>query len=160
MKKNLLPAAICILELLFFTNLTSAQQSNLNEDYTTYLPEVRAINKQLAQAPQNGTILTKEGLAQNRKMMESISFGKPQLQPFIKNIKGPEGDLALRIFKPDTIRGVVLDIHGGAWCTGTAQEDDFLNDQMARACKVAVVSVDYRLAPEAPFPACIEDCKA
>jgi acetyl esterase/lipase len=35
-----------------------------------------------------------------------------------------------------------------------------MNDEMARACKVAVVSVDYRLAPENPFPACIEDCKA
>src|SRR5436190_2324902 len=61
---------------------------------------------------------------------------------------------------PDTIRAVVMDIHGGAWSIGTAQSDDVLNDQMARTCKVAVVSVDYRLAPENPFPACIEDCKA
>jgi acetyl esterase/lipase len=64
------------------------------------------------------------------------------------------------IFKPDTIRAVVLDIHGGAWSVGAPENDAALNDEMARTCKVAVVSIDYRLAPEFPFPACIEDCKA
>ncbi len=81
-------------------------------------------------------------------------------QPSVKYIQGPAGNLAIRIFKPDTIRAVVLDIHGGGWSLGTASSDDVLNDYMERTCKVAVVSVDYRLAPENPFPACIDDCKA
>ncbi len=85
---------------------------------------------------------------------------KPQLQPSVKYIQGPGGNLALRIFKPDTIRAVVMDIHGGGWSAGIAASDDILNDEMARTCKVAVVSVDYRLAPEDSFPACINDCKA
>ena len=92
--------------------------------------------------------------------MNSIAFGKPVLQPTIKNIKGPDGDIPLTVFRPDTIRAVVLDIHGGAWMQGTPAFDAVINDEMARTCKVAVVSVDYRLAPEYPFPACIEDCKA
>ena len=54
----------------------------------------------------------------------------------------------------------MLEIHGGGWSLGTAASDDIQNDNMARTCKVAVVSVDYRLAPENPFPACINDCKA
>ncbi len=47
----------------------------------------------------------------------------------------------------------------GVWRTGQ-QHYDALNDEMARTCNVAVVSVGYRLAPEFPFPACIEDCEA
>ena len=54
----------------------------------------------------------------------------------------------------------MLDIHGGGWCEGSALSDAQANDAMARTCKVAVVSVDYRLAPENPFPACIYDCEA
>jgi acetyl esterase len=134
-----------------------AQQNNLDEDFSAYLPQARAFNKQLSQMPMP-SVLTKEGLAAARKS----SFIIPTLlvKPAVTTIKGPGGDLHLRIFRPDTILAVVLDIHGGGWSLGTAQSMDPQNDLMARTCKVAVVSVDYRLAPEHPFPACIEDCKA
>lgn len=145
---------------LFFSTGMFAQQSNLDEDYTAYLPEIRTFNKFLSQSPHTGTVLTKEGLETARNMMKTYAGGKTILTPTTKNIKGPGGDLALMIFKPDTIRAVVLDIHGGAWSVGTAANDATLNDAMARTCDVAVVSVDYRLAPDYPFPACIEDCKA
>jgi acetyl esterase len=156
----------CILiPLLLFTDSVFAQQTNANEDYSAYLPEVRAFNQQLAQIPQGGaSLLTKKGLAAARNSMAPNSSIKPQLQPSVKYISGPAGKLALRIFKPDTsdsyrIRAVVLEIHGGGWSLGTAASDDIQNDIMARTCKVAVVSVDYRLAPEHLFPACINDCK-
>jgi acetyl esterase len=144
--------------LFIYVSTACAQQTNFNEDYSAYLPEVRAFNKQLSQPQASLSLLTKEGLAAARKS----NFYIPQLvlKPAIKTIQGPGGDLQLRIFKPDTIRAVVLDIHGGGWSLGTAESMDPMNDIMARTCKVAVVSVDYRLAPEYPFPACIEDCKA
>ena len=144
-------------------NRAFAQQTNANENYSSYLPEVRVFNKQLAlfaKMQQGSSILTKEGLAFARNTMTIGNAAKPQLQPFVKYIPGPAGNLALRIFKPDTIRAVVLEIHGGGWSLGTAASDDMPNDEMARTCKVAVVSVDYRLAPENAFPACINDCKA
>jgi hypothetical protein len=53
-----------------------------------------------------------------------------------------------------------LDIHGGGWSLGEPANDAEFNDELARTSKVAVVSVDYRLAPEFPFHACIDDCKA
>jgi acetyl esterase/lipase len=149
-----------LLPLLIFANSAFAQQTNFNEDYSAYLPEVRAFNQQLAHMPKGASVLTKEGLTAARNSMPINSFIKPQLQPAVKYIPGPAGNLALRIFKPDTIRAVVLEIHGGGWSLGTAASDDIQNDNMARTCKVAVVSVDYRLAPENPFPACINDCKA
>ena len=159
MTKNLFTTCILI-PLLIFTNSAFAQQTNSNEDYSAYLPEVRAFNQQLADMPQGASVLTKEGLAAARNSLAPDSSLKTQLQPSVKYITGPAGNLALRIFKPDTIRAAMLEIHPGGWSLGTAASDDIPNDNMARTCKVAVVSVDYRLAPENPFPACINDCKA
>jgi acetyl esterase/lipase len=156
MKQNRL---LLLLPLLLATTV-SAQESNLKEDYSAYLPEIRAFNKSLAQMPAGKSILTKEGLDETRKFGKMIANTKTILQPTIKTIKGPFGDINLSIFKPDTIRAVVLDIHGGSWIAGGPENDAELNDAMARACHVAVVSVDYHLSPEFPFPACIEDCKA
>ena len=142
------------------TVASSAQESNLKEDYSAYLPEIRSFNKSLAQMPEGKSILTKEGLDETRKFGKMIAHTKTVLQPVTKTIKGPFGDFKLSIFRPDTIRAVVLDIHGGSWITGGPENDAELNDAMARTCNVAVVSIDYHLAPEFPFPACIEDCKA
>ncbi len=148
-----------LLQICLFIG-ASAQESNLKEDYSGYLPEVRNFNKMLSQFPQSGTILTKEGLEKSRQSMKAFIKTKAILKPSIKNIQGPAGNIPLTIFKPDTIRGIVLDIHGGGWYQGSPENDAQFNDELARTSKVAVVSVDYRLAPENPFPACIEDCKA
>jgi acetyl esterase/lipase len=159
MKKELFITCFLLL-LLICTNNAFTQQTNASENYSAWLPEVRAFNKELAHMPQGASILTKEGLAVARNAMGSPNAVKTQLQPVVKYIPGPAGKLALRIFKPDTIHAVVLEIHGGGWSLGTAASDDMQNDLMARTCRVAVVSVDYRLAPESAFPACINDCKA
>jgi acetyl esterase/lipase len=155
MRKKLLIA--CILPIVIFTNSALAQLTNSNEDYSAYLPEVRAANHYLAHMPQGGSLLTKEGLEAARNAMPTTPVTPP---PSVKYIPGPVGNLAIRIFKPDTIRAVVMSIHGGGWSAGSAAGDDIFNDHLSRTCKVAVVSVDYRLAPENPFPACIDDCKA
>jgi acetyl esterase/lipase len=77
-----------------------------------------------------------------------------------RTIAGPGGDIPLRVFVPDTVRGVYLHIHGGGWVLGRAHHQDPRLEQMARNCGVAVVSVDYRLAPEDPYPAAPDDCEA
>ena len=158
MKTNLIIISLVFQVCLCITAF--AQQSNLNEDYSAYLPEVRNFNKFLSQMPKPPSILTKEGLEKSRESMKAYLNTNTVLKPSIKNIQGPGGNIPLTIFKPDTIRAVVLEIHGGGWIEGAPEYDAQFNDQLARTCKVAVVSVDYRLAPENPFPACIEDCKA
>src|SRR5690606_7735076 len=55
---------------------------------------------------------------------------------------------------------VVLQIHGGGFVYGTAELGDPRNRAMANAVGCAVVSVDYRLAPETPFPGALDDCYA
>ena len=145
---------------LFFSAPVFAQDSNLKEDYSAFIPEVNFFNKMFLQQQQSVSVSTKEGLEKYRSMMKNFAPAKTILQPVQKNILGPGGNIRLVIYKPDTIRAIVLDIHGGAWSVGTPENDGALNDEMARTCKVAVVSIDYRLAPEFPFPACIDDCKA
>lgn len=69
------------------------------------------------------------------------------------------GGVPVRIMRPDGApKGVVLDIHGGGWVIGNAQMNDDLNLGMVRACDVAVVSVDYRLAVNTPVEGLLEDC--
>ena len=75
-------------------------------------------------------------------------------------IKGPAGDLRLREFRPAQVDGAMLHIHGGGWMTGQPEMMDLLNEAMSRAMNLAIVSVDYRLAPESPYPAGPDDCEA
>ncbi len=55
--------------------------------------------------------------------------------------------------------GVFLEIHGGGFYLGSAAGSDVRNRALADALDLAVVSVDYRLAPEHPWPAAPEDCE-
>jgi acetyl esterase len=63
------------------------------------------------------------------------------------------------VFTPPTVRGVYLHFHGGGWTLGWADAQDPILWRIARNAEVAVVSVDYRLAPEHPFPCGPDDCE-
>ncbi|MFG1298482.1 alpha/beta hydrolase [Xanthobacter sp. V3C-3] len=78
-----------------------------------------------------------------------------------ETIPGPRGPVPVRIYLPDGApRGVYLHIHGGGWTVGSARENDGLLDRIAANTGLAVVSVDYALAPEVPYPAGPDDCEA
>lgn len=65
----------------------------------------------------------------------------------------------VRVFIPDEVRGVYLHMHGGGFVTGRPDHFDEMLFHIARKTNLAVVSVDYRLAPENPFPAAVDDCE-
>lgn len=77
-------------------------------------------------------------------------------------IPGPDGDLPIRVYRPETNGRppVVVFFHGGGWVVGSCDSHDPLCRTLANACEALVVSVDYRLAPEHPFPAPLMDCLA
>lgn len=75
-------------------------------------------------------------------------------------IEGPGGPLELRVIAPDAPTGVYLHIHGGGWVFGTADMQDDRLERLAQNCGLACVSVEYRLAPENPYPAAPDDCEA
>jgi acetyl esterase/lipase len=67
----------------------------------------------------------------------------------------------LRVIEPSgPIRGVYLHFHGGGWVLGRPHHVDYLNERMADATGLVVVSPYYRLAPEDPFPAGPDDAEA
>lgn len=76
-------------------------------------------------------------------------------------IPGPAGPIPVRLFRPKgKARGLYLHIHGGGWILGTPEMGDATNERLADRFDLAVLSVDYRLAPEHPYPAGPDDCQA
>jgi len=70
-------------------------------------------------------------------------------------------EVPVRIFKPaGDLRGVYLHIHGGGHTIGTADSQDQTLAALAQRAAVAVVSVEYRLAPENAWPLPADDCEA
>lgn len=69
--------------------------------------------------------------------------------------------IRFRIIRPPgKLRGVHFDIHGGAWCAGNARMDDLPNVALAKACGVAVASLDYGRAPWTPLRTILAQCEA
>ena len=82
-----------------------------------------------------------------------------------REIAGPDGAVPVRVYAqegdaPAGGRPALLDIHGGGFVTGNIEMEHAFAVHVARELDAAVVVVDYRLAPEHPFPAGVEDCYA
>lgn len=79
-------------------------------------------------------------------------------------IPGPDSAIGLRIYRPSEREEedlpVVLYFHGGGMAIGSIHSHDPLCARLCVGSEMAVVSVDYRLAPENPFPAALHDVRA
>ncbi len=78
-------------------------------------------------------------------------------------IPGPGGALPARLFDARSERApgpAVVFFHGGGWVIGSVDSHASLAAEIARQLDLPVISIDYRLAPEAPFPAAVEDAEA
>jgi acetyl esterase len=70
--------------------------------------------------------------------------------------------LRLRVYRPKGTAAealpVIVNFHGGGWVSGDARQSEWWASSLSARAGVAVVSVEYRLAPEHPFPIATEDC--
>ncbi|RKN51054.1 alpha/beta hydrolase [Micromonospora endolithica] len=72
----------------------------------------------------------------------------------------PGRRLTLRVHRPKSAGPrlpLILSFHGGSFVMGTAAQNDWINSHLAARCPAVVVSVEYRLAPEHPLPAPVDD---
>ena len=129
------------------------------------LAETRSFNAELERliatlpavhtlGPEESRRLRREGLG---------IFPAPTFLPEARTIEidGPGGRIPLRVIAGAGERaGVFVHVHGGGWTLGAADMQDPRLARMARDTGLTVVSVDYRLAPEHPYPAGPDDCEA
>lgn len=107
-------------------------------------------------------------VAQARHSFEKLQFvfgGDPEAVASTLEVPmaRPDGSVLLgRLYRPREAGPaealpLLIYFHGGGWCVGSVQSHDTLCRQLANRAGCAVLSVDYRLAPEHPFPAAVED---
>lgn len=94
-----------------------------------------------------------------------LAAGKPDTSSLTVTdleVAGPAGPIAVRIHRPvaDGPLPGVLFIHGGGWFQGNLDTSEVEGGPLAVDTPAVVVHLDYRLAPEHPYPAALEDCLA
>lgn len=113
------------------------------------------------------TVLTAEILPQVRAMSRlSVDLSpSPMFSVSEHFIPGAEGspDVRVLLYLPTSAQGTVpalIWLHGGGYIMGSANAEDAMVKTIVSAVGCAVISVDYRLAPETPYPGSVEDCYA
>ncbi|MGF2943950.1 alpha/beta hydrolase [Mycobacterium sp. Lab-001] len=110
---------------------------------------------------------TEEGVDAARQRFRDLPRRQvyPELQVEDRTVPGPAGPIAVRIYWPTAEAGgearpVVMFFHGGGFVVGDLDTHDGTARRHAVGADAIVVSVDYRLAPEHPYPAAVEDAWA
>jgi acetyl esterase len=135
----------------------------IDSDLESYAEETRNFNKARAAASNQKSLdlsnpdVLKEVRA--RRDQSIVSAGRPIGE---RTVDADGLKVPIRVIRPaqKSPRGVYLEIHGGGFYLDSAKRSDATNARLADALGLAVVSVDYRLAPEYPWPAAPDDCAA
>jgi acetyl esterase/lipase len=122
--------------------------------------ETRSFNAAFAALP--STPLDIEAI---RAMVgQAIANARPNSEPY----RAPAAEMIaisdngpwLRVLRPSSeLRGIYVHAHGGGWSFGGAADHDAEFEALAASAGVVVGSIEYRLAPEHPYPAPLDDCE-
>ena len=93
--------------------------------------------------------------------LSRVPFEAPVTRPIATVTDEKVGDIPVRVYVGEgQPTGIVVYFHGGGWCIGSIDMMDNVAREIAHAASAAVISVGYRLAPEHPFPAGLDDCES
>ncbi|KAK4656782.1 hypothetical protein QC762_207210 [Podospora pseudocomata] len=129
--------------------------------------ETIGVNNFIERATSSGPTWQEVGPVKFREMRENgkTGFAAPVYLPAAKDVvvssRDAGRDIALRVYSPDNgqpSKGLFLHIHGGGFVMGTHQHQDGKLREYANTFQLTALSVDYRLAPENPWPAQVHDC--
>jgi acetyl esterase len=129
-------------------------------------PKLKAMLDRIAAvgAPDIGDLPPIVGRPVYREILTAGDLPPEDVQTEDRRIPGPAGQLPVRIYTPrgtaSGVRGLVLYCHGGGFVLGDLETYDSVCRAICQKSDCVLVSVDYRLAPEHPFPAAVEDCHA
>jgi len=125
-------------------------------------PQTEALVNSLAEtgtAPQTHALSPEAARKGYRRLAEALGPG-PDLPTEDRTIPGSECDIPVRIYRPesDSPLPILVYYHGGGWVIGDLDSHDRECRLLATGTPCLVIAVDYRLAPENPFPASHVDC--
>jgi acetyl esterase len=123
-------------------------------------PQVRAMLDQIEESglPQLYELSPVDARAQAKLMTELVGAGPEVAGVSEFSIPTSGGEISARRYVPSDAAGVILWIHGGGWVICDLDTHDAMCRLLANESGCEVVAIDYRLAPEHPFPAPLEDC--
>ncbi len=120
-------------------------------------PLVDLVNAGAAAAPPIWEQTVTERREAYHKLLDALPAGPPVHHVVDRTIPGPDTDIPVRVYTPENAVGIVVFYHGGGWTIGDLDTHDEPCREIANQSGAVVVSVDYRLAPEAKFPAAVID---
>ena len=121
---------------------------------------IRMVEDVMRGQPRTETRDPKELREERRKGGGTLPLPPLSEHAEVRTIPGPGGEIALRIIAPEKPEGCLLYLHGGGWTLGSADGQDPLLEAVAKHARLTCISVEYRLAPEDPYPAAPDDCEA
>lgn len=123
-------------------------------------PALRELARRAVDQPSLAQVTPAEARAGIEARTASRPPGPPVARVQELAIPGPGGSIRARLYDPGSAPGVVVAFHGGGWLMGSRDSFDAISRHLAVESGLMVVNVDYRLAPEHPFPAAFEDAWA
>ena len=122
-------------------------------------PQVKALLERVARSPLPAHHTVPAFVARRiyRDTRAAMSPKAPEVETRLMLFSG----IAVRVYRPSAeVLPALVYFHGGGWTIGDLDTHDVLCRQLAVGARCAVFSVDYRLAPENPFPAAVDDAVA